>query len=41
MSKKRDKKVMEDVNKGLDELDKDGRLRKIRKKWFGEDVCEG
>lgn len=39
-TKKTDKKVIEDVNKALDELHKDGTLTKISKNWFGEDVSK-
>ncbi|WP_414053423.1 amino acid ABC transporter substrate-binding protein [Macrococcus equi] len=37
-TKKTDKKVIEDFNKALDALQKDGTMKKISKKWFGEDV---
>lgn len=37
-TKKTDKKMIEDFNKALDALQKDGTMKKISKKWFGEDV---
>ncbi|UBH12560.1 amino acid ABC transporter substrate-binding protein [Macrococcus armenti] len=39
-TKKTDKKVIEDINKAIDALQKDGTLTKISKKWFGEDVSK-
>ncbi|WP_414050391.1 amino acid ABC transporter substrate-binding protein [Macrococcus animalis] len=37
-NKKTDKKVIQDFNKAIDALQKDGTMKKISEKWFGEDV---
>lgn len=39
-SKKTDKDLIDKVNKAIDELQKDGELKKISEKWFGEDVTQ-
>ncbi|TDM04571.1 amino acid ABC transporter substrate-binding protein [Macrococcus carouselicus] len=39
-TKKTDKVMIDKVNKALDELQKDGELKKISEKWFGEDVTQ-
>lgn len=37
-TKKTDEKVIKDFDKALDALQKDGTMKKISEKWFGEDV---
>ncbi|ULG71351.1 amino acid ABC transporter substrate-binding protein [Macrococcus brunensis] len=39
-TKKTDKALIDKVNKAIDELQKDGELKKISEKWFGEDVTQ-
>ncbi|GGB02838.1 amino acid ABC transporter substrate-binding protein [Macrococcus hajekii] len=39
-TKKADKALVDKVNKALDELQKEGELKKISEKWFGEDVTQ-
>ena len=39
-TKKTDKALIDKVNKAIDDLQKDGELKKISEKWFGEDVTQ-